>query len=84
MSKKKYVINSLYLLLILVIAGCGGSGGSRSSSSSSSSSPTYSSGSFLDDLIVGLKYTCSSGTSGITDNAGVLLVKQMILVLILK
>ena len=76
MSIKKYVMHSLYLLLALFIVGCGGGGGGGSSesstvSSSSSSSPSSYSGSFLDDLIVGLKYTCSSGNIGITDNAGI-------------
>ena len=51
-------------LFLLIITGCGGGGGSTSSI-------TTTNGVFIDDLVVGLGYTCSSGKSSKTDKNGI-------------
>jgi len=54
---------ALLLFLVLGVFGCGSSG-------STPESPTIVTGQFVDSVVSGLKYTCSSGRSGITNDNG--------------
>ena len=63
MRKVKYFV--LVMFAMLALNGCSDGG-----SSSDSSSPSTLTGQFIDAPVKGLKYVCSSGASGVTNDKG--------------
>ncbi len=55
---------AVLMMFTLIVGGCGGGG------SSSSVTPENVTGQFVDSLVVGINYTCSSGLSGSTNTNG--------------
>ncbi|NPA60508.1 MAG: hypothetical protein GXO30_08655, partial [Epsilonproteobacteria bacterium] len=60
----RYSLSLLFFSFIVLFSGCGGGG-----SSSVVITPTVTSN-FVDDPVENLNFTCSSGTTGITDKSG--------------
>jgi len=58
---KNYILSTILTVLLLTIGGCG--------SEDSSDSVTVT-GTFVDDLVEGLNYSCSSGSTGVTNASG--------------
>ena len=71
---KKIGLMALGLSMIL-LNGCGGSGGGTVSSAGGATGgigggTATVTGQFIDTYVEGLSYTCSSGTTGVTNSAG--------------
>jgi len=72
---KKILLMSLMSFMIIGFTACGeGGGGSDSSSDNGSSTPPVTAptttGTFVDDPVEGLKYTCSTGEESLTNHEG--------------
>jgi len=69
MNVLRTLINTLFsAVFALFLVSCGG--GSGGGDDSSADVPTTMTGVFIDSVVSGLNYTCSSGTSGVTDVFG--------------
>ena len=60
---KNIIVNTIFVVIISLMTGCSGGGGG-------SDSPSTVTGTFIDDPVQGLSYTCSSGSSGTTNASG--------------
>jgi len=70
----KYVLTSmLFGVTITLLSGCDGGGGSSNPSTQpniDNNPSTTITGQFIDSAVIGLNYSCSSGTTGITNTNG--------------